>query len=81
MQETYLVKLKDDSTEKDFMMTTFFLKQGMSQIIMASVQKRWLIVALNRQIADSIKRLPFVKGVSGVTFRKRDIKVIRINTH
>lgn len=78
MQETYLIKLRDNFGEEDFMRVVSFLKKDKSQIVTASFQGGWIIAALAQGLAETIKRFPAVKMVAGVTFIKREVRVIRI---
>ncbi len=81
MQGTYLIKLRDDSNEADFMRVTGFLQSNKAQIIMASRHGNWFIVVANQQSADVIKKMHIVKCVGGVTFRKREVRIIRSKKH
>jgi len=78
MQETYLIKLRDNSIYEDFAMVASFLKRNKAQIIMASSQRFWIVAILNQRLAEVVKRLPSIEIVGGVTFRKREVRVIRI---
>jgi len=78
VQEIYLVKLKADSSQEDFMRVVSFLKGNNAQIITASMQRFWILGTLNQSLAEVVRKMAVVEMIGGVTFRKREIKVIRI---
>lgn len=78
MQETYLIKLRDNFSKEDLRKVVSFLKKCMSQIIMFSLQDGWIVAAMDQEFAETIKKSSAIALVGGVTFRKRLVRVIRI---
>ena len=76
MQETFLVKFKDDATEKTIMRVVNFLKDNRAEIVM--VLRNCLIASFDQQLADVIRQFSYIERVGGVTFTKRDPKIIRV---
>lgn len=77
MQATYIIKLRNNASQEDFMKITSFLKNNMAQILFSSTQKYWIVANLDQKLADMIRKMPLIEGVGGLTFTKRDVKVIR----
>jgi len=77
MQTTYLIKLRNNASKEDFKDVTSVLKKNMAQIIFASPEKYWIIANLDQKLADMIRKKPIVEGIGGLSFKKRDVKVIR----
>jgi hypothetical protein len=76
MQETFLVKLKDDINEKTITRVVDFLRDNQAEIVM--VLRNCLIASFDQQLADVIRGFSYIERVGGVTFTKRDPKLIRI---
>lgn len=77
MQATYIIKLRNNASQEDFMKITSFLKNNMAQILFASTQRYWIVANLDPKLAEMIGKTPIVERVGGLTFTKRDVKVIR----
>ena len=77
MQQTYLIKLRNDSTKEDFARVSELLKNQGVKALIASIQGFWFIAPLNQNLASEIKKMRKVELVGGVTLKKREIKKIR----
>lgn len=77
MQATYIIKLRNNASQEDFMKIISVLKKNLAQISFASPEKYWIVANLDQKLADMIRNIPVVDVVGGLTFIKRDIKVIR----
>ncbi len=77
MQATYLIKLRNNASQEDFMKIISVLKKNLAQISFASTQRCWIVANLDQKLADTIRKIPVVDVVGGLTFTKRDVKVIR----
>jgi hypothetical protein len=76
MQETFLVKLKDDANAKAMKRVVDFLRHNQAEIVL--VLRNCLIAAFDQQLADVIRGFSYIERVGGVTFTKREPKLIRI---
>lgn len=77
MPTTYIIKLKNNANREDFMKIISVLEKNRAQISFASQEKYWIIANLDQELADMIGKIPVVEGVGGLSFTKRDVKVIR----
>ncbi len=77
MQATYIIKLRNNASQEDFMNVTSVLKKNMAQILFSSPEKYWIIANLDQKLAEIIGKKPIVEGLGGLSFSKRDVKVIR----
>lgn len=77
MQATYIIKLRNNASQEDFMNVTSVLKKNMAQILFASPEKYWIVANLDQKLAEMIGKKPIVEGMGGLSFTKRDVKVIR----
>jgi hypothetical protein len=75
MQKTYLIKLTDVCSREDFVKVAAFLQSNKAQIVMAL--RNCFIAAIDQQLAEVIKKMRAVERIGEVTFRKREVKVIR----
>jgi len=75
MPETFLMKLKDDSSEKDLQRVMAFLQRRKAKIVMA-VSKSFIVLT-DQQLAEVAKTIPAVERVGGVTVKRRKVKVLR----